>query len=147
MNLKEELLRGIYAYGFEKPSAIQQRAILPCVKGHDVIAQAQSGNLHFRLKYFAKKNSTTQLHRFLTTILIISGTGKTATFSISILQQIDTNLNECQALILAPTRELAQQVRVLLFIFIFINIVKTLYLCFQLIALFRFLSNYLCFYF
>jgi hypothetical protein len=43
MNLKEELLRGIYAYGFEKPSAIQQRAIIPCVKGHDVIAQAQSG--------------------------------------------------------------------------------------------------------
>lgn len=58
MNLKEELLRGIYAYGFEKPSAIQQRAIMPCIKGHDVIAQAQSG------------------------------TGKTATFSISILQQV-----------------------------------------------------------
>ncbi|CAD6234180.1 GSCOCG00007624001-RA-CDS [Cotesia congregata] len=81
MNLKEELLRGIYAYGFEKPSAIQQRAIVPCVKGLDVIAQAQSG------------------------------TGKTATFSISILQQIDTSLNECQALILAPTRELAQQIQ------------------------------------
>lgn len=80
MGLKEELLRGIYAYGFEKPSAIQQRAIMPCVKGHDVIAQAQSG------------------------------TGKTATFSISILQQIDTSIRECQALILAPTRELAQQV-------------------------------------
>lgn len=75
MNLKEELLRGIYAYGFEKPSAIQQRAILPCIKGHDVIAQAQSG------------------------------TGKTATFSIAILQQIDTvDTMECQALILAPTR-------------------------------------------
>jgi hypothetical protein len=81
MNLKEELLRGIYAYGFEKPSAIQQRAIVPCIKGMDVIAQAQSG------------------------------TGKTATFSISILQQIDTNLRECQALILAPTRELAQQIQ------------------------------------
>ncbi|GFG30525.1 hypothetical protein Cfor_05821 [Coptotermes formosanus] len=81
MNLKEELLRGIYAYGFEKPSAIQQRAIIPCVKGHDVIAQAQSG------------------------------TGKTATFSISILQQIDTSNHECQALILAPTRELAQQIQ------------------------------------
>ncbi|XP_043275766.1 eukaryotic initiation factor 4A-I [Venturia canescens] len=81
MNLKEELLRGIYAYGFEKPSAIQQRAILPCVKGLDVIAQAQSG------------------------------TGKTATFSISILQQIDTTVHECQALILAPTRELAQQIQ------------------------------------
>uniref|UniRef100_A0A8C3GKK6 RNA helicase n=1 Tax=Cairina moschata TaxID=8855 RepID=A0A8C3GKK6_CAIMO len=33
MNLSEALLRGIYAYGFEKPSAIQQRAILPCIKG------------------------------------------------------------------------------------------------------------------
>lgn len=80
MNLKEELLRGIYAYGFEKPSAIQKRAILPCIKGHDVIAQAQSG------------------------------TGKTATFSIAILQQIDTSIMECQALILAPTRELATQI-------------------------------------
>uniref|UniRef100_A0A1X7SYV5 RNA helicase n=1 Tax=Amphimedon queenslandica TaxID=400682 RepID=A0A1X7SYV5_AMPQE len=79
MNLKEELLRGIYAYGFEKPSAIQQRAIIPCIKGHDVIAQAQSG------------------------------TGKTATFAISILQTIDEKKQSCQALILAPTRELAQQ--------------------------------------
>jgi len=43
MSLREELLRGIYGYGFEKPSAIQQRAIIPCVKGRDVIAQAQSG--------------------------------------------------------------------------------------------------------
>lgn len=52
MHLKEELLRGIYAYGFEKPSAIQQRAILPCVKGFDVIAQAQSGvNNFFLLTY------------------------------------------------------------------------------------------------
>jgi len=81
MHLKEELLRGIYAYGFEKPSAIQQRAIVPCIKGLDVIAQAQSG------------------------------TGKTATFSIAILEKIDTGLRECQALILAPTRELAQQIQ------------------------------------
>jgi Superfamily II DNA and RNA helicases len=51
MNLKEELLRGIYAYGFEKPSAIQQRAIIPCVKGHDVIAQAQSGKIFFYIVY------------------------------------------------------------------------------------------------
>lgn len=43
MGLKEDLLRGIYAYGFEKPSAIQQRAILPIINGRDVIAQAQSG--------------------------------------------------------------------------------------------------------
>merc|ERR1719432_540181 len=81
MNLREELLRGIYGYGFEKPSAIQQRAIAPCIKGFDVIAQAQSG------------------------------TGKTATFSISILQSIDINSRDCQALILAPTRELAQQIQ------------------------------------
>jgi translation initiation factor 4A len=81
MNLREELLRGIYAYGFEKPSAIQQRAIIPCVKGHDVIAQAQSG------------------------------TGKTATFSISVLQKIDIGVRQCQALLLAPTRELAQQIQ------------------------------------
>lgn len=81
MELKAELLRGIYAYGFERPSAIQQRAIIPVIKGHDVIAQAQSG------------------------------TGKTATFSISILQSIDVNIKACQALVLAPTRELAQQIQ------------------------------------
>ncbi|XP_041820857.1 eukaryotic initiation factor 4A-I-like [Chelmon rostratus] len=81
MSLRETLLRGIYAYGFEKPSAIQQRAIVPCIKGYDVIAQAQSG------------------------------TGKTATFAISILQQIDVDLRDTQALVLAPTRELAQQIQ------------------------------------
>jgi hypothetical protein len=43
MNLKPDLLKGIYAYGFEKPSAIQQRAIRPIVTGRDVIAQSQSG--------------------------------------------------------------------------------------------------------
>jgi len=81
MNLCEDLLRGIYAYGFEKPSAIQQRAIVPCIAGHDVIAQAQSG------------------------------TGKTATFAISVLESLDVNVKECQSLILAPTRELAQQIQ------------------------------------
>ncbi|KAF9402918.1 translation initiation factor eIF4A [Mortierella sp. AD011] len=79
MNLNPELLRGIYAYGFERPSSIQQRAILPVLKGRDVIAQAQSG------------------------------TGKTATFSISVLQKLDMSNKQCQALLLAPTRELAQQ--------------------------------------
>merc|ERR1712168_15162 len=81
MKLGEDLLRGIYAYGFEKPSAIQQRAIVPCIQGNDVIAQAQSG------------------------------TGKTATFAISVLQSLDVNAKECQSLILAPTRELAQQIQ------------------------------------
>jgi len=81
MSLQENLLRGIYAYGFEKPSSIQQRAIVPLTKARDVLAQAQSG------------------------------TGKTATFSIGILQQVDVGLMECQGLILAPTRELAQQIQ------------------------------------
>ena len=81
MGLKEEILRGIYAYGFEKPSTIQQRAIKPIVKGQEVIAQAQSG------------------------------TGKTATFAISLLQRVDTSKKECQALVLAPTRELATQIQ------------------------------------
>lgn len=45
MDLPEELLRGIYSYGFEKPSAIQQRAIRPTMMGRDLIAQAQSGTV------------------------------------------------------------------------------------------------------
>jgi hypothetical protein len=45
MDIPEELLRGIYAYGFEKPSAIQQRAIKPTMLGRDLIAQAQSGTV------------------------------------------------------------------------------------------------------
>jgi ATP-dependent RNA helicase len=66
MHLKENLLRGIYAYGYESPSAVQSRAIVQVCKGRDTIAQAQSG------------------------------TGKTATFSISILQVIDTAVRETQ---------------------------------------------------
>ena len=50
MDLKEDLLRGIYAYGFEKPSAIQQRAVKPILIGRDVIAQAQSGTRVERLQ-------------------------------------------------------------------------------------------------
>ena len=79
MNLKPDLLKGIYAYGFEKPSAIQQRAIRPIVRGRDVIAQSQSG------------------------------TGKTAVFSISALQLLDETSRETQVLVLSPTRELAEQ--------------------------------------
>ena len=79
MALKPALLRGIYAYGFEKPSAIQQRAIRPIVRGRDVIAQSQSG------------------------------TGKTAVFSISALQLLDDRVKDPQVLILSPTRELAEQ--------------------------------------
>jgi len=43
LNLREELLRGVYAYGFDKPSAVQKRAILPILKNRDVIVQSQSG--------------------------------------------------------------------------------------------------------
>ncbi|KAJ8901389.1 hypothetical protein NDN08_007235 [Rhodosorus marinus] len=81
MNLNDELLRGIYAYGFEKPSAIQQRAIVPLIDRKDTIAQAQSGM------------------------------GKTATFVIGVLQNVDVSQKKVQALILAPTRELAQQIQ------------------------------------
>lgn len=80
LNLKTELLRGIYAHGFENPSEIQQRSIPLILEGNDVIAQAQSG------------------------------TGKTGSFSISILQTIDISLNETQAIIIAPTRELVTQI-------------------------------------
>lgn len=81
MNLNPLLLRGIYGYGFEAPSAIQQRAIVPITGDRDAIAQAQSG------------------------------TGKTATFAVGILQKVNFDLKEPQALVLAPTRELAQQIQ------------------------------------
>ena len=45
-----------------------------------------------------------------------SGTGKTATFAISILQSIDISKKACQALVLAPTRELAQQIQKVLIV-------------------------------
>lgn len=70
----------LHSTGFEKPSAIQQKGIVPFTKGLDVIQQAQSG------------------------------TGKTATFCAGILNNLDYGLQECQGLVLAPTRELAQQI-------------------------------------
>ncbi|PKI39170.1 hypothetical protein CRG98_040438 [Punica granatum] len=79
MELKDDLLRGIYNYGFEKPSAIQQRAVMPIISGRDVIAQAQSG------------------------------TGKTSMIALTVCQIVDTSSREVQALILSPTRELASQ--------------------------------------
>lgn len=80
--LNPQLLRGIYAYNFEKPSHIQQRSILPIMRGHDVIAQAQSG------------------------------TGKTGAFGVATLQTIDLDpkKTDVQALVMAPTRELAKQI-------------------------------------
>ncbi|RZC47099.1 hypothetical protein C5167_040061 [Papaver somniferum] len=79
MGIKNDLLRGIYEYGFEKPSAIQQRAVMPIIQGRDVIAQAQSG------------------------------TGKTSMIALTVCQIVDTSNHEVQALILSPTRELATQ--------------------------------------
>lgn len=80
MELDDNILRGIYGFGFEKPSEIQKRAIRPIKEGNDVIAQAQSG------------------------------TGKTGAFSIGTLSLIDTANPHTQVLIVAPTRELAQQI-------------------------------------
>ena len=79
-DLKMELLRGIYSYGFENPSLIQKTAILPILEKRDVIAQAPSG------------------------------TGKTGAFTISCLERIDISSNTTQALILAPTHELVKQI-------------------------------------
>ena len=81
LNVKPLLLRGIYANGFERPSPIQKKAILPLFSKRDIIAQAQSG------------------------------TGKTACFSISALELIDTSKNVPQAIILSPTRELSIQTK------------------------------------
>lgn len=79
MGLKKELLRGIYAYGFSQPSAIQARAIVPMMNGNEVIAQAQSG------------------------------TGKTGAFTIGALSRVDPSKKETQVLILSHTKELADQ--------------------------------------
>ena len=79
LQLEPNILRGIFGYGFEKPSPIQQRAIKPIIEGRDLIAQAQSG------------------------------TGKTATFTIGALQRIDVSDFATQVLILSPTRELSTQ--------------------------------------
>lgn len=79
LDINQNLLRGIYAYGFEKPSPIQEKAILPLLDSKDVIAQAQSG------------------------------TGKTAAFSIAALNKINLSIQKPQVLILSPTRELCVQ--------------------------------------
>ena len=78
--IKMELLRGIYGAGFENPSPIQKKAILPLLDKRDIIAQAQSG------------------------------TGKTACFAIGSLEKVNANENNIQIIILAPTRELSSQI-------------------------------------
>merc|ERR1712166_1298446 len=86
LDLKNELLRGIYAYGFEKPSSIQKKAVMPFIYGtngrrKDIIAQAQSG------------------------------TGKTGAFVVGSLQIMNEKIKKTQVLILAPTHELARQIK------------------------------------
>lgn len=79
LDLDPNLLRGIFAYGFEKPSPIQQKAIKPIMMKRDVVVQAQSG------------------------------TGKTATFAIGALANVNTDINSTQILVLSPTKELTIQ--------------------------------------
>ena len=80
LDINESIIRGVFSYGFEKPSPIQKKAIRPVLSGRDVIAQAQSG------------------------------TGKTATFTLGVLGRINVAENKTQALVLAHTRELALQI-------------------------------------
>ena len=79
LDLKTDLLRGIYSYGFEKPSPIQCKAIKPIIMKKDIIAQAQSG------------------------------TGKTAAFTIGALSVLDLDNPQTQVIVLSPTRELTIQ--------------------------------------
>lgn len=78
--IDEDVLRGIFGMGFDTPSAIQQRAIKPIMDGRDTLAQAQSG------------------------------TGKTCAFVTGSLHRVDKSMPNTQVLILAPTRELANQI-------------------------------------
>ena len=80
LEINENVLRGVYTYGFEKPSAIQSKSIPKIISGKDIIAQAQSG------------------------------TGKTGSFAIGTLSRVDETKRATQVLILVPTRELAEQV-------------------------------------
>ena len=80
LELNDNVLRGIYSYGFEQPSVIQQQAIKPIMMGKDIIAQAQAG------------------------------TGKTGAFTVGALSRINVNEKTNQVLILAPTRELTLQI-------------------------------------
>lgn len=81
LGLAPELLKGLYAMKFQKPSKIQERA-LPLLLNNpprNMIAQSQSG------------------------------TGKTAAFSLTMLSRVDLSVNQTQAICLAPSRELARQ--------------------------------------
>ncbi|HEX8551892.1 MAG TPA: DEAD/DEAH box helicase [Abditibacteriaceae bacterium] len=80
LGLAEPITRAIAALGFEAPTPIQARAIPFLVQGRDIVGQAQTG------------------------------TGKTAAFALPIIQRLDVSRSVPQALVLAPTRELAVQV-------------------------------------
>ena len=80
MGIPENLLRGIYSYGYELPSKIQQLAIVPIKDKNDILAQAQSG------------------------------TGKTCAFTVGSMSVMDPTLMKPQVMILAPTQELAKQI-------------------------------------
>ena len=80
LDINDDLLRGIYSYGFEKPSKIQYKSLPIFGSGKDMIAQSQSG------------------------------TGKTGAFSIGILNNIDTKIKKTQYIVLTPTHELAKQI-------------------------------------
>ena len=81
LDIDPSILRGIYAYGFEKPSPIQCKAVSPMLSERDIIAQAQSG------------------------------TGKTGCFTVGTLARVDFTKNDVQAIILSHTRELSLQTK------------------------------------
>jgi ATP-dependent RNA helicase DeaD len=80
LGLSQPLLEALHHLGYESPTPIQEQAIPELLRGHDVIGQAQTG------------------------------TGKTAAFGLPLLEYVDTDLEEVQALVLTPTRELCIQV-------------------------------------
>merc|ERR1712014_98503 len=81
MGLKSDLLRGIVqCYGYRNPSSIQKKAIVPIIRGKDILAQSQSG------------------------------TGKTTMIVISCCNIIKSSQRIIQALVLSPTREIAHQI-------------------------------------
>src|SRR4029453_17765777 len=80
LGLSDSTLLALQDVGYEKPSPIQEQAIPPMLEGSDVIGQAQTGS------------------------------GKTAAFGLPILEHVDPTVNEVQALVLTPTRELCIQV-------------------------------------
>jgi len=79
LGISNDVLKGIYSYGYEKPSQIQRVAIKPIIEGRDIVIQSHSG------------------------------TGKTATFIIGLLERVDVTINKPQCIVISNTRELADQ--------------------------------------